>query len=112
MLEHQVVAVAAQEPSVRAAHRDEHAVAVPRAALREGRCGLAERVFDAFEAALERRDEELALAAKEAEHVRLRHTDATCDALDGSPVDAPTGELVDRRRDQLLAPLRGGHAAA
>src|SRR5204863_8642747 len=74
--------------------------------------GPPERLGDVLERALDRGQEQLALALKEAEHVRLRHADPPRDALDGCAVQAAARELVHGRADELLAALGRGHAPA
>src|SRR6185437_961911 len=113
VLQHQVVAVAEQHLLVGAAHRLERVLAVGRRApLGVPGGGTAEGVGDTLEAALERREEEVALAREEAEDVRLSDADATRDPLHGRAVQPAVGELVHGGRDQLLAPLGRGDAPA
>ena len=60
---------------------------------------------DQLEAALDRRQEQLALVAEQAEHVRLCDADAPRDPVDGRAVQPAVGELVDRRLDQRVPAL-------
>jgi LppP/LprE lipoprotein len=112
VLEHQVIAVAAQELLVRHPHGLQGVLAIVRATGAELLGGPPEAVGDPLEATLERREEQVALGWEQAEDVRLGDTDAAGDALDGSAVQTSVGELVHGRRDQLLAALGSGNPAA
>ena len=110
MLEHQVVAVGGEQLDVGVAHRGEH-VGVRRCGGRvELVGGACEGLRDALEAALDRGEEQLALAAEQAEHVRLRDADLPGDPVDGGAVQAAVRELVDRRLDQRVPALGGRDA--
>ncbi len=74
--------------------------------------GGAKRFCDPLEAPLQGGQEQVALGGKEAEDIRLGDADAAGDALDGRPVQATVGELVDGGFDQRLTPLGGGDAPA
>ena len=62
--------------------------------------------------ALDRRQEQLALAGEETEHVGLRDTHPSGDPRNGGAVQATVRELVDRRLDQRVPALGGGDALA
>ncbi len=67
--------------------------------------GFPHQLDHPLEAALDRGDEQLALGAKQAEHVRLRDADAPRDLVDGRAMEAAVGELVDRRLDERVPAL-------
>ena len=71
---------------------------------------LRERLRDALEAALDRSEEQLTLAAEQAEHVRLRDADAPRDPVDRRAVQAAVRELVHGRLDQRVPALGGRDA--
>ena len=113
MLKHQVVAVGGEHVLVSHAHRLQRVLALGRRSpLAVVGHRLRECVCDALKAAFQRREEELALAREQAEHVRLRHAHAPGDPIDRRAVQPPFGELVHGRGDQLLAPLGRGHPPA
>src|SRR5206468_1119825 len=59
------------------------------------------------QAALDRRHEELLLRAEEAEDVRLRDPGSPGDCLGRAAVEPMSGELDERRLEDLVAALRG-----
>ncbi len=107
-----MIAIVQEQLLVGAAHGLQRVLAVnwpAPGAIVLGR--VPERVGDSLEAAFDRGDEQLALAGKEAEHVRLGDADPACDPIDRRSVQTRPRELVDSRRDQLLAPLGGWNPA-
>ena len=113
VLEHEVVAIAAQQLLVGDPHRLERVLArLRRAPLLERFGGRREGVCDPLKASVQRGQEQLALAGEEAEHIRLSDSHAARDALHRSPVQPPVRELVHRCGDQLLAALCRGHPSA
>ena len=105
-LEQQRGPVGQQLLGVSPAHRRQHLVL--RDALRRG----AERLEDAPVRDVVAGEEELALGLEEPEQVRLRDPGLARDRVGRGALVAAERELLDRERDDLLAPLLGGLARA
>ena len=102
MLEHQVVAVLAQQLPVDHAHGPEH---VHIRQCRGGVVLLGRRGEDLgrpVEDSLHRGQEQLALAPEQGEYVWLGHTDASSYPVNRRPVQAAAGELVHGALNQRV----------